>query len=326
MSKPTTLLPGQLVFITSRIEEGLPLVSTHYMELILWGILARAQHLYPVTICGFVIMGNHIHLLIVVHDPQVVVDFIDRFKTESSHAINRLLGRRKRTVWCDDYDDQSILTREDAISKFIYIYANPQKAGLVDTIEEYPGVSSWPMLLNDQTTKECPWIRRPMLKPLRKRALSPEQDAQFTEALRGEASPISHTLTLTPFAWLSCFKEDGLDVLKVKEEIIRGVREEEASLRGKRKLPCIGAEKLRRQSLDKQFTPKKFSKRMWCICRDIPLRISFINFIKRLRAEGREVYRRWKMGDRTAVYPVGLFPPRFPTTANLPYQALLAQI
>ena len=47
------------------------------------------------------------------------------------------------------------------------------------------------------------------------------------------------------------------------------------------------------------------------------LRIRFIQYIKALIAEAREVSRLWRMGDFSRPYPVGLFPPRFPRLANV---------
>ena len=111
-SPPRILLPKSLVLLTTRIENGLPLVCTRYMEFIIWSVFARAQYLYPIRVCAFVVMGNHLHLLVVVENPDAVAAFMDRIKTELGHAVNLLLGRRQRTVWCvwcDDYDCQPIL-------------------------------------------------------------------------------------------------------------------------------------------------------------------------------------------------------------------------
>ena len=134
-SPPKILLPKSAVFISTRIQEGLPLVPTCYMQLILQSILARAQSKYKVSVCHFLFMSNHLHMLLVVNNPDEVPAFMDMIKTESAHAINRLLGRRQRTVWCSGYDSPPVLTLEDIILKINYIYTNPQSADLVDTID-----------------------------------------------------------------------------------------------------------------------------------------------------------------------------------------------
>lgn len=318
-SPPRFLPPGYPVFVTARTQEGLPFTCSRYMSLIITSALARAHSLFPVPLCAFQFMGNHFHLLTVTSEPELLVRFIDHLKTELAHAVNRLLGRRRHSVWCEGFDAQPILTRQDTINKLVYLYTNPQKAALVDHIELFPGVSSWNLFVQDSPTLSSPWVRRPHIKQLSSRSLSQAEDVRFTQELRQQAEQ-SHSLTLQPFAWIHCFApspNDSTSTSQVKDEIIQLVREREQSLRQERTRPCLGAERLRRQPLDAQYTPSKYSRRMWCICADVPLRKAFINWTKGLIRQGREVLRRWRSGDRRAAYPPGLFPPTFPKLANL---------
>lgn len=156
MKPPRTLFPKTLVLVTTRVEEGLPFIGTPELNAILMGILARAQYLYPIKICAFIFMGNHLHMLILVGNPEDVPAFMRRIKTETAHFINRRLGRRRRTVWCAGYDAVPILTLESAIEKFVYLYTNPQSANLVEEIEEFPGASSWDMFIRRE---EFIWYR-----------------------------------------------------------------------------------------------------------------------------------------------------------------------
>ena len=59
-----------VLFCTARTEVGLPLVASHCMNFILWGILARAKELYAVKVCHFVFMANHLHMVIVYPVPM----------------------------------------------------------------------------------------------------------------------------------------------------------------------------------------------------------------------------------------------------------------
>lgn len=318
MPSPPRILPKKhAVFVTSRTEEGLPFVATHYMELIIMSVLARAQHLYPVLVCAYCWMGNHLHMVLVVEDRELIAAFMDRIKTELGHAVNRLLGRRRRTVWCDDYDSPPILTIEDVMEKIVYTLTNPQSANLVDTIQEYPGVNSWGMFTRDDLSISVPWIQRPMIEKLRNPAVTPAEDAALTEHLRAQAEH-SHTFTLSPFAWLECFNVPDNQKERLRSRIIALVREREATLRTKRTSPCLGVSKLRRQSIAQPYTPKKFSQRMWCICRDKERRRLFINHIRLLVQKARMVYRNWKRGDFSVPYPHELFAPRMPRVALSP--------
>jgi hypothetical protein len=318
MASPPRILPKKhAVFVTSRTEEGLPFVATEYMKLIIMSVLARAQHLYPVLVCAYCWMGNHLHMVLVVEDPELIAAFMDRIKTELGHAVNRLLGRRNRTVWSDDYDSPPILTIEDVLEKIVYTLTNPQAANLIDTIDEYPGVHSWNMFTQEDLSISVPWIQRPMIEKLSRPAVTSSEDAALTEHLTRQAE-CSHTFTLTPFAWLECFNVPTSQRERMRARIIALVREREATLRKKRTSPCLGASKLRRQSIAQSYTPTKFSKRMWCICRDKERRRLFINRIKLLVYKARTVYKNWKRGDFSVPYPLELFAPRMPHVSLCP--------
>ena len=86
------------MFCTLSIEEGLLLLANPLCESIIKTCLARASALYPVRICHVIVEATHVHMIIVVMDPDHVSEFFRYFKAESAHMINRLLGRNKRTV------------------------------------------------------------------------------------------------------------------------------------------------------------------------------------------------------------------------------------
>ena len=310
-SPPRILSKGKLHLISSRVEQGLPLVCTLYMKLILQSILARAQKLYPVRVCAFVFMGNHLHMLLIVDCPQTVVDFIDRIKTESAHAINRLLGRRRNTVWCSDYDSPPILTLEDAIEKFTYLYTNPAAANLETSIDKYPGLSSWEQFISQEHSFTVPWIQRPMIETLTYRRMTEKQDAHYCDQLRAAAKE-QNTFVLYPNDWIECFKIPPEKSEKYRLKVIEAVRQREQELSAKRAHGVIGARLLKSQEMNAPFTPKKFSRRMWCICCDLQLRKDFIAEIKGLRAKARAVYERWKKGDFSVPFPPKMFAPRIP--------------
>lgn len=309
--KPRVLLKNKLHFITTRVQEGLPFVPTLYMNMILLGIMARAQELYKVRVCAFLWMGNHLHMLIIVDDPQDAADFINRIKTETSHAINILLGRVQHSVWCARYDSPPVLTVGDAIEKFAYIYANPAEADLETTVSMYPGLSSWSMFSGDSLTMKAPWIQRPMLSKLRSPKLSVEEDQRFADYLLRNAKE-SHTFTLSPDDWLECFGIPKAQASHYRQRIMNAVQEKEAQLKTDRCGTVIGAKALRDAAFNAPFTPKKFARRAWCVCSEIELRKEFEAEMKGTISQGKRVYSRWKRGDFSEPYPAELFAPRVP--------------
>lgn len=144
---------GSVLFATFSIEQGILLLCNPLCEAILKSCLARAQFMYPVRVVAFLIEGTHIHLVLVVDNPDDVPAFIRHFKTESAHALNRILGRRKRTIWCEGYDSPVVLTLLRTLMVLTYIYSNPAKDDLEKSIDRYPGVSSWKMLRKENTKR-----------------------------------------------------------------------------------------------------------------------------------------------------------------------------
>lgn len=245
-------------------------------------------------------------MLLLVEEPTDVINFVNRVKTETAHAINRLMGNKGRhTIWCDSYDCVPILTAADVIKKIAYIYCNPANSSLVESIEDYPGISSWEMFKTRQYKKEVPWINRHRIKSPVKNVHSWEYE-RFTKELL-DKSPESYTFVLTPDAWKEAFdlKED------VTEEIKKIVSRDERSLREERgNKKVLGKEKIIAQKIHKEFLPKEMGRRMWCICQDVERRIGFIAFIKELRTRAKEVAERWSRGDFSIPFPAGLFAPR----------------
>lgn len=315
---PRILLPHSVVLLTSRVQQGLPFVGTPLMEMILWSALALAQTLYPIKIISFVIMGNHVHIIVLVEDPSIVESFMERFKCESAHAINRLLGRRQVTVWAEGYDSPTILTLEDLIEKLAYVYANPVRAHLTDSISSYQGVSSWKMLVSGEITKEVKRVRRTFLEPLPSGHLSHAQQEGVAADVEAQVTETLH-FTLSPHAWVHAFPEAPTPDLVTQRLLTRlqEIEAEMAHLRRTNRISLPSPHESTRASIDTSYAPRSFGRRMWCICRDIPLRIAFINFIKELKSKARAVRERWRRGEISAPFPPGLFPPCPPILSNL---------
>jgi REP element-mobilizing transposase RayT len=288
------------------------------MELILWSALGVAQSLYPVKIIAFVVMGNHIHIIALVEDPTTVESFMERFKCETAHAINRLRGRRQITVWCEGYDSPVILTIDDLVEKLAYVYANPVRAHRASSIEKYQGVSSWRMLTSGEAVREVKRIRRTFLAPIATGKVSAAVRLQEASLVENQVTE-RLTFTLSPNAWTLAFPQQ-MTPNKLKERVSRRVREieaEMASIRQKKGIPLPSEFEVSSQPIDIPYQPKRFGRRMWCICSDISLRIAFISFIKNLREKARKVRLEWLRGNCAEPFPIGLFPPTQPMLANV---------
>ncbi|MCB0309673.1 MAG: transposase [Bdellovibrionales bacterium] len=312
---PKVLLNGHVVFLSFSVEEGFPFPPNDLMNTILESALARAQHLYPVKVSHHLFETTHAHMILVVENPNHIKHFVRAVKTESAHAVNRLLGRKKRTIWCEGYDSPTVLTVEDMIEKIAYIYTNPSKDGLEDSIERFPGLSSWKAFLRGERIRTCPRIRRNEYAPLKSTRLTIEESKELAKNYR-DSSKSSHDFHLDFDLWMSAFDiHDPEEKQRINQRIVERVKELEGEYRKERKekgLRVKGAKNLMLTPLDTPYVPKRTGRKMWCICRDIELRKAFISAVKALVQKGKEVYERWHAGDFSVPYPLGLFPPSMP--------------
>jgi REP element-mobilizing transposase RayT len=313
---PKVILNKSVLAITTSVEEGLMFPPNALMNDLLVGCLAKAQAHHPLRICDILIEATHVHMIAVVDDPNDVKGFMERFKTESAHAVNRLLGRKKRTVWCEGYDAPSLLTPEDVVHKIAYTYENPSKDGLEDRIEHYPGVSGFCFRGKESGVMEAPLVARDDFGHLPQRELTAEDYRDLAKKLGYGKQRIQ--LKLSPNAWMECF--EIAHPQEYNERIIEEIRSRERRHRADRKEAqsgVIGARRLVTTPVGRRFLPQRSGKRMWCICWNREIRRKFIRWAKELVSQARAVLERWRMEDRTATYPPGLYPPGMPKTAEL---------
>ncbi len=88
-------------------------------------------------------MPDHVHMALTpltneyTRQTWALADIMGPMKGASSHAVNKLLGR-KGTVWQEESFDRVLRSNEDVNEKLSYILHNPVRAGLVKRAREYP--------------------------------------------------------------------------------------------------------------------------------------------------------------------------------------------
>ncbi len=310
---------GSVLFCTVSLEEGLLLLANPLCLAIVKSCLARACELYPVRICHILAEATHIHIVLVVINPDHVDEFFRHFKTESAHMINGLLGRNKRTVWCEGYDSPIVLTPARALMAIAYLYANPAKDNLEVSIDRYPGFSSWRMFRSGNLTRQWKRLRRPQFTPITRDANNLRGYTKLAEEII-ETSEELQTFTLEPNAWMESFgyysPEEQQRLNNTLIERIRLLEERAEKKRAREKKRVIGRERLVAQVFDTSYRPKRTGRRMWCLSEKRSIRLNFIRFFKALMQKARAVLERWKLGDVTVQYPPGLYPPSMPKLAN----------
>jgi len=85
----------------------------------------------------FVIMPDHVHLLLTVEDTMTIEKAMQLIKGRFSHRFLKECGYLGE-VWQRGFSEVQVLNKESIKRYRDYIANNPMKAGLVDSPEKYP--------------------------------------------------------------------------------------------------------------------------------------------------------------------------------------------
>jgi putative transposase len=103
----------------------------------------HAQDLKHYQLHAFVVMPNHVHLLMTpLFDVAKVMQSLKRF---TARECNRILGRTGQPFWQDESYDRIVRNGTEFERIAHYIEMNPVKAGLAVSPEEFPWSSGRPI-------------------------------------------------------------------------------------------------------------------------------------------------------------------------------------
>jgi putative transposase len=92
---------------------------------------------------AFVLMPEHVHLLLTPATDVTLERSIQFIKGGYSHTLGAVLGR-KGEVWQRGFTDHRIRNAEDYDAHRVYIHENPVKRGLVEHAQDYRYCSAYP--------------------------------------------------------------------------------------------------------------------------------------------------------------------------------------
>lgn len=309
--------------ICLRAKAGFPFPAWLLMLLLLSSALARTQRDLKVVVCHYIWLNNHLHLILIARDPAQCAKFIMELKKKITDYVKRLTGKNFLNLWEDGSMIAEILDEECVQRRIAYFYTNAGRADLVDSISEYPGLSTWSQFSNARTvdskfTEPIPWVRLPAVHMLPSQALTERQDSFIVNKLR-KSSTLKHDLTVEPNAWMKCFGIDDSEVDEINENIRARVHDEEKEFRAERARTgktVIGASKLKRRGITWDHVPKKRERRIFVLSSLNELRMQYIDFISELCEHCRELYGMACAGARVD-WPPGIFAPRIPPLCSL---------
>ena len=142
--KPGRLIspPGTYFVTFSTWQRRRLFVVENYVRLFLQTIY-RYRHEGRFQLHAFVVMPEHVHLLLTPAPNVTIEHAVQLIKGGYSHALGSILGR-KREIWQRGFTDHRVRDREDFLHHQNYIHRNPVERGLVVEPSEYRYSSAYP--------------------------------------------------------------------------------------------------------------------------------------------------------------------------------------
>ena len=308
--------------IVPRAREHLPMPPNATTNEIRLGILGRTQRDNKVELCHFVDMNNHSHSIAVSTELDKLSKFHMEIKKKTTDAVKALLRLSTLSLWEDRTGVIRVTTLEDVIERIVYLYCNPSNASLCESIDQYPGLSSWDAFkecqpaIDAEIMLDAQWYPVSEIPQLPAScSLTPKQDAALYRELKHSEKACKHPVVLKPFKWLETFGvTDSREIEKIRQRIISRVREHEHAntlARERTHKTSVSRAALERERFMKPHKPKKKGRKIFLICSDTELRISLIESFKRTVSRCKECYHLAKAGMRVE-WPPGTFIPWFP--------------
>jgi putative transposase len=133
---------GDLHFITFSCYRRLPLLTTIRARDVFVEALGEIRERYEFSLVGYVVMPNHVHLLIsesVKDTPSVVLKVL---KQRVSRDLRRRSDANLPRFWQPRFYDFSVWSEKKVREKLDYMHANPITKKLVEHPKDWPW-SSW---------------------------------------------------------------------------------------------------------------------------------------------------------------------------------------
>jgi putative transposase len=130
------LRPARTFFVTTKTSMGKSLFQTERNAFLLVDILRSLVKERAFELHDFVIMPDHLHMLLTMHEATTVEKAMQLIKGRFSFQLKKDLGFSGE-VWQRGFSEVQVMNRTSFEAHRKYIAENPVKAGLVDSADEY---------------------------------------------------------------------------------------------------------------------------------------------------------------------------------------------
>jgi putative transposase len=131
------LSPSRIFFATTSTAMGKRLLQSERNAGLLIDVLRSLVAERHFKVHDFVIMPDHVHLLIEVCGEMTIEKAMQLIKGRFSHRLSHEFGY-KGEVWHRGFTEEQVMNKQSFDAHRAYIAENPVKAGLAGSAEEYP--------------------------------------------------------------------------------------------------------------------------------------------------------------------------------------------
>jgi putative transposase len=129
---------GHLHFITFSCYRRLPLLGTARARNIFVQVLDQVRYRFVLKLVGYVVMPEHVHLLIsepLVGTPSTAMQML---KQRVSRLVRAgTVGGKDHSLWETRFYDFNVRTKKKKVEKLVYMHLNPVKRGLVEQPDDW---------------------------------------------------------------------------------------------------------------------------------------------------------------------------------------------
>ncbi|SRR5713226_3114054 len=146
--------PGTSYFVTTNCWQGRSVFQVTENAEILIDTLFHYRDRKAYALHEFVVMPDHLHLLLTPSPTTSLEKAMQFIKGGSSHQI-RKARNQKTEIWQVGFHDWTIRDRSDWQAKVEYIHDNPVRAKLVEKPQDWPYSSATGKFALDPTPARC---------------------------------------------------------------------------------------------------------------------------------------------------------------------------
>jgi putative transposase len=131
------LSPSRTFFVTTKMSMGRALLQSERNASLFIDVLRSYVAARKFQLHDFVVMPDHVHLLITVPGDMTIEKAIQFIKGGFSYRLKKEFGYSGE-VWQRGFSEVRVDDRESFLQHQKYIAENPMKAGLMDSSEKFP--------------------------------------------------------------------------------------------------------------------------------------------------------------------------------------------